>query len=240
MMQLSVSTIASSKTGLDGIIARILADNAMALATKNKLTAEAFDKILRSSLKRTGYNIMQPLKEALGEGSSVLGAIAPKRVFSKTGVIMDDIIDAVKPAKKPKSKRVKRGAAALLKFYATPNMKRPPGWRFGSMMEYAVLENTDSGEAVEIGMLEGGRASQKWKRIFADWQEKGDVDLDGANIRGVNRGYVSMQKYFAAIGIPTSQWTEPERPARPIMKMAEDKLRPAAMFEKYFVERLLR
>jgi hypothetical protein len=142
---------------------------------------------------------------------------------------MSDVIKAARPDKSAKSNRNR-----LINMLANISKKTPAGAKFAGRMRFDIGETANSGDReLDVGLRKQDRSKGSWRRIFADWQEAGPV-----TVSGLQSG--SMRRYFGAIGMPLRAGTMPRRPARPVIEKVERANRPAELFEKLFLERLLK
>jgi hypothetical protein len=221
MIGFEAKMVADSGNDLGALIAQILADNALSVAQKSKLSADKFQNIVDRALTKTGSTLMYDLKAGLKGKKD----FAPKRVYSKTGMIMSDIIAAARPGK--------ASTARLLS--ALVNMgKKAAGEKFAGRMRFDIGEQPGSRDReIDVGLRKQDRSKGSWRQIFSTFQEAGNV-----NIYGSEPG--SMRRYLAAIGLPIRKDTTLKRPARPIVDDTGKRLNPAQLFEKLFLERLLK
>lgn len=224
MIGFNATLTADKGNDVSSLIAQILADNTMAIAQKNRLAVEKFQNIIDRALTKTGSTTMYDLK---GRLKGQQAGVAPKRVYSKTGLIMADIIKAVRPDRSAKS-NASRYLAALSR------QPKPPGAAFVGKMRFDINETTGSNDReLDVGLRKELRSKGSWRAIFRDWQDSGDVKIP-------NSTPDSMRGYLAAIGMPIRRGTVLKRPARQIIDDTEKQIRPAELFEKFFLERLFK
>lgn len=226
MIKTEYSMIAGDGSDVGAIIAQALAKSSWSLQQKNKLSVEAMNKVVRRSLGKTGSTLKGILK--LGVKNNTLG-LAPMRRYTKTDVVMSMLLKAVKPSSLDKYSKL------FMKMLG--KVVRPPGYRFANMFEFKIAEETSSGSGIEVGILRenSNRGGSKWADIFENWQDADIVDTyfsQGSDKR--------THGYFGALGMPLKAGTETRRPERKIIDKVQQDEDPSKMFEKFFLERLLK
>lgn len=218
MIDFSANLVATPGNDVGSLIAQILADNALAIAQKGRMSVEVFDKVVRRSLGRTGSAIFRNLKAGFRNKSLRL---QPLRIHPANGVVMTEMLSRTRPWE------LIRGV--------TPEpltLPKKPGENLAKLMQYELDEH--DGKNVTVGLIPKRRGGDKWARRFKNWQEAGEIELnDYAN--GNER---TMFNYFKALGMPIRK--HPARPERDVIGQVEARTKPIQMFEKFFLERLLK
>jgi len=218
MIGFNATMQAEQGSDVSSLIAQILADNVMALSQKNKLAVEVFDKIVRRSLGKTGSTIFKSLKSGFKDGTL---NIEPLRKHPLSGATMTDTLDKYRPWMLTKDTKIR-----------PVKTNRKPGLKFAGMMQYEIDDH--DGKNLTVGLIPKRRGGDKWAKRFKDWQEAGNIDTSIYPRTSAK----SMFNYFKALGMPITK--APARPQRDIIGKIETRENPVAMFEKFFLERLLK
>lgn len=209
---------AEQGSDVSSLIAQILADNVTALSQKNKLAVDVFDKIVRRSLGKTGSTIFRSLKSGFRDDSL---NITPLRKHPANGATMTDTLEKYRPWDLFDGIKIRPAKS-----------NRKPGLKFANLMQYELDEH--DGKNLTVGLIPKRRGGDKWAKRFKDWQEAGNIDTSIYPRTSAK----SLFNYFAALGMPITK--APARPQRDVIGKIEARENPVAMFEKFFLERLLK
>ena len=200
---------------------------AMQIANKGhkKPAQEIFARALRRSLAKTGSETTKKLKQFFRDGKN---NFEPQRKHPLTGLVVQSMAAKNRPAMFTGKEN---DPFYFIKGFESAIKRRTvPGGKLGQMMQYQLDEK--DGQWLKIGLIPEKRGFG-WEKKFANWQEAGRLDFSGYN-NGNN--FFAMMRYTRAIGVPLTRW--PVRPARPVISKIDDMYNPAAMFERFFLERI--
>lgn len=217
MIGFSTKVYASEGDDISSLIAQIMADNSLATAQKAAKGAEAFDKIVRRSLGKTGSFLFKKLKGGFKDGS--LG-LSPLRTHPANGATMSEMLKRFRPQDLAGGVKVK-----------PVKTSRQPGGKFAALMQYEIDDH--DGKNLTVGLIPKRRGGDKWAKRFSDWQEAGDIDQN----EFFKFNLIGMYRYFKALGMPITKF--PSRPARNVIEKIDEREDPTSLFEKFFLERLL-
>lgn len=222
MIGFDAKIMAGSGNDLGALIAQIIADNSLSLAQKKKLSVDKMNSIVRRAQGKTGSLLFRSLKKGFTDGTL---NIEPLRRHPANNAMMADTIAAFRPWELKNIDGVPKPITR----------SRKPGGKLKNLMQYQLSENdSGTGGQLTVGLIPERRGGDKWAKRFSDWQESGEIDRS----QFYNFSLSGMFKYLSALGMPVSKF--PRRPERNVIGKIEARERPIELFEKLFLERLLK
>ena len=219
-MSFSTKIIPTKGEGLEELLTQALSTDPIAAASAATKSVEKLNSIVRRSLVSVGIRTFKALKAGFRQ-RRLLG-LDKKAVYTKTGVVMSNVLAAVRPQE-------------LKTMTSPPEIKGQGvlGGNLGKMMQFDVPKDESS---LTVGLIPRLRGGKKWAKRFAKWQEGGAVDLS----EYYNGNVKSMRGFLAALGMPLRRGTMPTAPKRPIIAKIQDRMNPSELFKRAFLERLRR
>jgi hypothetical protein len=219
----------SDGSELGDILLQALSENPQMAARAATKSVEYMKKLIASRLKRTGFMLMKPMKQAIRENKY---AMQPHARYGPTGAVMATTIRSyLSSAKSIKPMRMDGGVK--------PRAQKP-GARFAMLFQY-ISKPTSGDPDLKVGAVpqsEGGRAGAYWAEAFSKWQEAGTLDsFPYTGSSGQMRG---VQGFLGAIGLPVRKGIVFRRPARPFIETAQQQEDPTEVFRKLLTEKLER
>lgn len=228
--------IPSNGTDIGSLIAQILCENPAAAAKASKKSVDVMVRIVRRSLGATGSTLFRELKFGFkNSGTSNPLNIAPLQVYTRsdkgggyirTGASMAEMLKKYRPY-------------SLVKGIQPQTITtKGAGRKFSGLMQYFMDDmDTNNTNTLEIGLIPSRRGGDKWGKRFSDWQEAGPIKTEYLS----RYSRKTMVGYFDRLGMPLKAGTILRRPARPVIeRMQNDSPTPAQLFEKLFLERLMK
>jgi len=233
----STSVVHSGDAEIGKILAEAIAnslDPRNANMKMKNLSVMAFHAIVRRTMGKTGSMLFRQVRSAFTKSNPY--GIEKLTPYTKLGTTVSAWI-----RKHPPKSDGKTGYRSLRGFIPKGN-DYAAGGGFRALMQYQVTPESPKGASVvipaenlEVGLIPSRRGGDRWATRFRNWQQAGKVLPASGNDSGG-----SEWGYFGAIGIPLKRATKPKRPARPVINKIEEKERPVNLFQKNFLERLMK
>ena len=223
---LSIFTKAQGTNELERLIAESLQANPIAAAKAAIKGKEAFNKVIRKAMGRTGSMMLRKLKGGMSKDNPYDLAPLARHPLS-------DALYVVQAKKKQmgSNKSTRRILASALK-------PRGPGAGFRRPMLYSMVF-TDNKKELRIGAEtvsgDDSGKSPKVKQMSGTWLERFKVWQEGRTWPSFNTG--AARARMAGRGVPMSS-RPVVQPGRPIIEIVQRREDPLALFQKNLIERL--
>lgn len=218
---LSIFTKAQGTNELERLIAESLQANPIAAAKAALKGKEAFNKIVRRAMGKTGSTLLRKLK----------GGMSKDNPYNLEPLARHPLLDALYSVQAKKKTFTPTILASALK-------QRGPGAGFKRPMLYSMVF-TDAKKELRIGAEtvpgDDSGSSSKVKQMSGTWLERFRVWQEGRTWPSFNTP--TARRYMAAKGLPMSS-RPVVQPGRPIIEIVQRREDPLEVFQKNLIERL--